>query len=812
MVRRDMEQMVCTGVNTVRTYTAPPRWFMDLAAEHALMVVAGLAWEGRQCLFDDRRWRDRVAAAVRREVQALAGHPALLMVCIGNEIPPLVARWHGTKRLERFLRRLRDVVKGVDPQALVTYACYPPAEFLDLAFLDVIGFNIYLEQESDFRDYLGRLQLLAGDRPLLLTELGLDSRRNGAERQAETLAWQLAAAAEKGTAGTLVYAWTDEWAVAGVPVEDWDFGLLDRERRPKPALEAVSWHYRQSRYDLWELNHGEWPRVSVVCCAYNAAATLAETLASLDGLNYPDYETIVIDDGSTDATAEIARRHRCRLIQVPNGGLSRARNLGIQAATGRIVAFIDADAAADPDWLYFLVSQLENCAAAGCGGPNLSPPSDSEIAQRVDRAPGNPVHVLLDNERAEHLPGCNMAFWKDALLRVGGFNPLYRAAGDDVDVCWKILEQGGTLAFSPAAVVWHHRRPDRKAYLRQQQGYGRAEALLEARYPERYRMLGGASWRGRVYEGPQPGPTGWAGRAGRVRHGPQGGGLFQSLYARQPPWWLSLAAAPQWHGVTASFAATAAWLAWEGRTFWILAAAMAAMGMLASVTCCVDTALRACARDELRGAARWRRVAGVAQFHFLQPWTRWLARVREDWRSGTERAWPRRGRGRLWCGWDRRAEWLAELRRLLEAAGLEVEEGDEWGAWDLRARSYPGYRARLESVLERQSEITFRLRVETPLSLNLLEAGLIAVLVETAVAWPHCPALLPLLLPLVCAFAGLRKERRRVLAAVVRLAARAGEVSGMVPIGELASLRARERDPELRGAAGGAAAREGLRC
>ncbi len=143
-----------------------------------------------------------------------------------------------------------------------------------------------------------------------------------------------------------------------------------------------------------------------------------------------------MDDGSTDATAEIAGRYACRVVQVPNGGLSRARNIGIRAATGEFVAFIDSDAAADPDWLYFLVTQMVRQGAAACGGPNLSPPGDPEAAQRVDRAPGNPVQVLVDNELAEHIPGCNMAFRKRALEAIGGFNPVYRTAGDDVDVCW----------------------------------------------------------------------------------------------------------------------------------------------------------------------------------------------------------------------------------------------------------------------------------------------------------------------------------------------------------------------------------------
>src|SRR5947207_2353803 len=148
------------------------------------MVIAGLFWEGRECLFDDEAALRRVENDVAAQMEAIARHPALLMVCLGNEVPPLVARWHGKQRVETVLRRLRDLVKEIDPKLLVTYAGYPPTEFLDLSFLDVVGFNVYLEREPDFRAYLARLQMLAGDRPLFLSEVGMDSRRNGAERQA----------------------------------------------------------------------------------------------------------------------------------------------------------------------------------------------------------------------------------------------------------------------------------------------------------------------------------------------------------------------------------------------------------------------------------------------------------------------------------------------------------------------------------------------------------------------------------------------------------------------------------------------------
>jgi GT2 family glycosyltransferase len=150
------------------------------------------------------------------------------------------------------------------------------------------------------------------------------------------------------------------------------------------------------------------------------------------------------------------------------------------------------------------------------------------VAECVANAPGGPTHVLVSDREAEHLPGCNLAIRKEALEAFGGFDPQFRAAGDDVDVCWRLLDSGHRLAFSPGAVVWHHRRRTMRAYLRQQRGYGRAEALLERKYPERYSAAGHVEWAGRLYgNGAAQHRGGWR---WRVYYGGWGTAFYQSLY------------------------------------------------------------------------------------------------------------------------------------------------------------------------------------------------------------------------------------------------------------------------------------------
>ncbi len=137
-------------------------------------------------LADKRKDAPDLDALVRTAVRDCAGHPAVLCYAIGNEIPAPVARWFGRRRVERFLERLYRVAKEEAPDSLVTYVNYPSTEYLQLDFLDFLCFNVYLESQQQLQAYLGRLHTLAGERPVVMSELGLDSRRNGEHQQART--------------------------------------------------------------------------------------------------------------------------------------------------------------------------------------------------------------------------------------------------------------------------------------------------------------------------------------------------------------------------------------------------------------------------------------------------------------------------------------------------------------------------------------------------------------------------------------------------------------------------------------------------
>jgi GT2 family glycosyltransferase len=734
---RDLALMAAHGINTVRTYTLPPAWFLDAAQEHGLLVLPSLGAErlvGH--LNDGRRAEARVQRQLADRVRRCAGHPALLGCSVANEIPAPVVRWLGPRRVERFLAHLCSDLRDADPGGLVTYVNYPSTEYLELPFLDLVCFNVFLERQDRLAAYLARLQNLAGDRPLLMTELGLDSLRNGLEGQAESLRWQLRTAFEAGCAGTFVYAWTDEWHRGGEDVEDWAFGLTDRHRDPKPALRAVRDVYARVPF----ADEGRWPRISVVVCAYNAAPTIRECLDAALRLDYPDYEVVVVDDGSTDATGELAREFPVRVISTENRGLSSARNTGLGAADGEIVAYLDSDAYPDPHWLRYLAHSFATSDVVGVGGPNIPPPGDGMIAECVARSPGGPAHVLLSDSVAEHVPGCNLAVRASALREIGGFDPRFRAAGDDVDVCWRLQDRGGTLGFAPAALVWHHRRNSVRAYWRQQRGYGRAEALLEGKWPERYNAGGHFRWAGRIYD---RGLTRHLVRAQRIYHGSWGAAPFQRLYQQPPGTLLSLPLTPEWLLFAAVLVGVAVIGALaEAPVVSLPLAGVAAASVLPVVLQAWASAARTAFPDapRSRGAVARRRLL-TAALHVIQPVARLSGRLGNGltpWRGHRVRGLraPVRRSGWTWSErWVAAEERLHAIERALVAARNGVRRGGDFDRWDLEVRDGPLGSARLLLAVEELGGGTQLVRYRCwPVLRRVTVATVLTCAVVTAIA------------------------------------------------------------------------------
>mgnify|MGYP000545439015 CR=1 FL=1 len=526
----EFEQIVKAGFNAIRIYEEPSEELMAAASAHGLMVFAGVHWEwtrvfrgvGCERFFNDAKLRLGDLLEKWGEHEALAG------CYVANEIPSDIARWIGPTRVKESLEELIDFCRGIAPEVLIAYSNYPSSEYLEPGNADFTGFNIYLEDRGKFSDYLARLHHLAGDRPVLISEFGMDSKFHGVEKQRETLLWARQEMLDAGLAGMTIFAWSDRWRVGEREVDGWEFGLTDRNGEEKFSLS-----------ELGKLGRSEFPmpKMSVIICVYNGADRVWKAIESLNPavVSYPDYEVIVVDDGSTDGTQELVRNYDfVKLICAEHGGLSKARNMGAEAAAasgGEIFAYTDDDCEVDPDWLYWLAKGYAEQDADAMGGPNIPPTPLDEDEAVVAAAPGAPSHVMLNDRQAEHIPGCTLTVTREAFEAIGGFSEVYRVAGDDVDFCWRLENAGFKIGFHGAAFVWHRRRTSIYRYFKQQKGYGKAEALLMRDHPERFKRGMGASWKGCVYTGAALG----AHDGSFIYYGMMGSGAYQQVVTSMMP-------------------------------------------------------------------------------------------------------------------------------------------------------------------------------------------------------------------------------------------------------------------------------------
>lgn len=228
--------------------------------------------------------------------------------------------------------------------------------------------------------------------------------------------------------------------------------------------------------------------VTVIVPAYNAEATLGDTIDALEAQEHPPFEIIIVDDGSTDRSSAIARefaggsRHRVTVLEQGNKGPAAARNRGVEATDTDIIVFLDADCVPPPGWLAALTGALnDDVVGASCGYFPANPEHlvarfvDHEIARRQERSLGREVDTLATYATA---------YRRDAFLAAGGFSTDFRtASGEDFDLAFTIHEQGGRLLFTDAARVGHHHPTALGTYLRQQyhRGYWRVPMYLRNR-------------------------------------------------------------------------------------------------------------------------------------------------------------------------------------------------------------------------------------------------------------------------------------------------------------------------------------------
>ena len=207
-------------------------------------------------------------------------------------------------------------------------------------------------------------------------------------------------------------------------------------------------------------------KVSVYIPAHNAGEFLDRSIKSLQEQTLPPDEILVIDDGSSDTSAQIAATYEGITVirHAVNKGLAAARNTAIKAARNDFVASIDADCVAHPAWLCELAKHMDDLKLAGVGGKLTEDIQDSLADRwRAAHMPQEWGDSLLRNPR--FLFGCNNLFRKSAVLEVGGYDERMRTNGEDTSLCARLREKGWDLLYDPAARAIHLRHDTTRSVL-----------------------------------------------------------------------------------------------------------------------------------------------------------------------------------------------------------------------------------------------------------------------------------------------------------------------------------------------------------
>ena len=239
----------------------------------------------------------------------------------------------------------------------------------------------------------------------------------------------------------------------------------------------------------------DYPAVTVIIPVRNRPRDLKRCLDSLSALDYRQekLEIIVVDDASDDRTPQVAAQYPVRLIRnTINRGASYSRNRGARHASGDILCFLDSDCHVPAQWLQELTVIFDDPKVTA-GGGMVTSTLDGRLLDRYEKVlsslhMGNNGRDSLGGDPFFYLPSCNLAVRRTPFARIGGFNE-DMAVGEDVDLCWRLMDSGNVIVYRPEAMVFHRHRNQLSAFCRRRYEYGTSEPLLQSLHRRRRKMF-----------------------------------------------------------------------------------------------------------------------------------------------------------------------------------------------------------------------------------------------------------------------------------------------------------------------------------
>lgn len=225
--------------------------------------------------------------------------------------------------------------------------------------------------------------------------------------------------------------------------------------------------------------------ISIIIPSFNGETRLHGCLDALRNQSTSrEFEVLIVDDGSTDRTGEIAANYaNVRVLSQSNQGPAAARNNGANAASGEILLFTDDDCVPSSVWVEEMARPFDDERVSGVRGAYGTMQS-AVVARLIQVEYDDRYRRMSRLASVDYIGGYSAGYRRSVFLAAGGFAAVFtRASSEDGDLSYRLADQGHTLLFNPRAVVYHHHPDTLRWYWRRKLKYAYWRMLAFKRTP-----------------------------------------------------------------------------------------------------------------------------------------------------------------------------------------------------------------------------------------------------------------------------------------------------------------------------------------